>query len=62
VPTLEEIVDTKQWGREIVGTDGTFPMFNEWKPVNVPSVSSFTSPVLGPYFRRKDSISKGERR
>src|ERR1700746_918265 len=36
VPTLEEIVDTKQWGRETVGTDGTFPNFNEWESVNVP--------------------------
>jgi len=58
VPTLEEIVDTKQWGRETVGTDGMFPNFNEWKSVNVPSVPSFTSPVLVPYFRRTDSISK----
>ena len=58
VPTLEETVDRKQWGRETLRTDGTFPNFNEWESVNVPSVPSFTSPVLVPYFRRTDSISK----
>jgi glyoxylase-like metal-dependent hydrolase (beta-lactamase superfamily II) len=58
VPTLEETVDRKQWGRETLRTDGTFPNFNEWESVNVPSVPSFTSPVLVPDFRRTDSISK----
>ena len=46
VPTLEEIVDTKQWGRETVRIDGTFPNFNEWESVNAHSVPSFMSPVL----------------